>query len=184
MFRIEASMANLMVTRWHTPPPPPGRHLLIEGPVRDVYDFAHQCVLVDIIKHRALLVIDCGLRFDPYALSTPAKLIGADPKDVLTQVSIVRPFTAYQLIAALTAVADAASPKGVVVLGLLDLWRSGEMKPRQAQEAMHGVSAALRETRRRGVSCLCFDSALSDVGGMARPVVKSMTARYALTSAR
>lgn len=170
--------ASLLVSRWQNPPPPPGRHLLIEGASSHVYPLAHHCLLVHVLKRRSILVVDCGLRFDPYALTRPAKQLGADPEEVLRGVSIMRPFTAYQLVTALDSDHLTQPTQSLVVLGLMDLWRAEEMEEDQAQEAMGSVASALNRIREQGVSCLFFDKSTDATQRTTNSFLSCMTSRY------
>lgn len=94
-----------------------------------------------------LLVIDGANALNPYLLSDLARRMGQTPRTLLASVLISRPFTAYQLEAAvadrLEAAVAARRPPGVLLAGLLDLLDDADLAAAEARRIFRRIMATI-----------------------------------------
>lgn len=148
--------------------PPAGRMAGIfgEGACR----LALQALAAPLVAGEAVVAVDGGNRFDPYAISRAANALGADARTALSRIRLSRAFTCHQLERLLTGrLAAELSRHGArlaLVLGLHESFRDADVPYKEACALFRRSVSALQKLSASGVRVvLAGHPAPGDRGG-------------------
>lgn len=119
--------------------------------------------------NRPLLVVDSANSLDPYLLADLARRLKQPPTGLLASVVISRPFTAYQLDAAIVDRLDGAiaarRPSGVLLAGLLDLLHDEDIHTAEARRIFRRILTMIQRLAAGGLPVIATCPAQTAVPG-------------------
>lgn len=119
--------------------------------------------------NRPLLVVDSANSLDPYLLADLARRLKQPPTGLLASVVISRPFTAYQLDAAIVDRLDGAvaarRPSGILLAGLLDLLHDEDIHTAEARRIFRRILTMIQRLAAGGLPVIATCPAQTAVPG-------------------
>jgi hypothetical protein len=104
-------------------------------------------LMIGSAAQRTLAVVDGAMRFNSYALSRTARILGIPPRELLERTHVTRAFTAFQTEAAITTklprFLERADCRLAVVLGLLDTYYDEQISPHECQQSLRRIMQTL-----------------------------------------
>jgi hypothetical protein len=148
--------------------PPPGQLAGIFG--EGACSLALQALAAPLLAGEAVVAVDGGNRFDPYAISRAAAALGADARTALSRITLSRAFTCHQLERLLSGrLAPELSRRRArlaLVLGLHESFRDADVPYREACALFRRSVSALQKLSASGVRVvLAGHPAPGDRGG-------------------
>ncbi len=133
--------------------PPPGKMAGIFG--EGACTLALQALASPLLAGEAVVAVDGGNRFDPYAISRTASALGGDARAALSRIHLSRAFTCHQLERLLSErlAPELARRRSrlALVLGLHELFRDADVPYKEACALFRKSVSALKKIAESGV---------------------------------